>query len=106
MKKYFILLSGIFCLPLWANALNFTEAEKSFEEGNFSVAEKQYEQLLANATGNDLLKTQLRLAACQYHQGKYLIAAQTIYNFPLPTDDVWKARFLLYRIHFLVHVDI
>ena len=105
MKKYFILLLGIFCLPLWANALNFTEAEKSFEEGNFSVAEKQYEQLLANATGNDLLKTQLRLAACQYHQGKYLIAAQTIYNFPLPTDDVWKARFLLYRIHMAKQVS-
>ena len=81
MKKYYILFLTLFCLPLWAGAFSLPETEKLFEDGNFAVAEKQYEQLLSSTAGNDLLQVKLRLAACQYNQGKYLTAAQTSYGF-------------------------
>ena len=98
MKKYFILLTALIHFPFLANAQTLQEAEKLFVENNFAAAEKQYEKLLSSATGNDFLQARLRLAACQFHQGQYITSAQTIFDFPLPSEDIWKARFLLYRI--------
>ena len=98
MKKYFILLTALIHFPFLANAQTLQEAEKLFAENNFAAAEKQYEKLLSSATGNDFLQARLRLAACQFHQGQYITSAQTIFDFPLPSEDIWKARFLLYRI--------
>lgn len=83
----------------FANAQLLAEAEKLFQTNNFSAAKKQYEQVLATANGNDKFQAQLRLAACQYHLGEFLNAANTLYRDALPADPIWKARFLLYRVY-------
>ncbi len=98
MLKKFLLTVLITAAALTAQAQNFDKAESLFQEGNFAAAQKEYEPLLQTATGNTLLQTQLRYAACQYSLGEYLNAAKTLLSFPLPTDAHWKARFLLYRI--------
>ncbi len=95
MKK--ILAALLLCVAFCAHAQNLTEAEKLYQDGDFASAQKQYEEIVKTATGNDLYQAQLRLAACQYSQGEYLNAAKTLFAYPLPQDALWKARFLLYR---------
>ncbi len=96
MKKLYALCLGCFtCLALHAQGL--TDAEKLYQDGDFASAQKQYEQIVKVATGDDLYRAQLRFVACQYSQGAYLNAAKTIFSFPLPQNTLWKARFLLYR---------
>ncbi|MBP5430537.1 MAG: hypothetical protein J6Y25_06675 [Elusimicrobiaceae bacterium] len=95
MKK--ILAALLLCVAFCAHAQTLTEAEKLYQDGDFASAQKQYEEIVKTATGNDLYQAQLRLAACQYSQGAYLNAAKTLFSFPLPQDALWKARFLLYR---------
>lgn len=98
MKKYLYLLVGILFFPLSVAAQNLTQAEPLFQKGDFAAAKKEYEQVLKSATGADLWQAQLRYAACQYAEGEYLNAATAMLSYPLPGDDLWKARFLLYRI--------
>ena len=96
MKKLYTLL--VVCLTfLTLHAQGLTDAEKLYQDGDFASAQKQYEQIVKVATGEDLYRAQLRLVACQYSQGEYLNAAKTIFSFPLPQNALWKARFLLYR---------
>ena len=98
MKKYLYTLGVILLCPLWVAAQSLPQAETLFQKNDFAAAKKEYEQLLKTATGDELLQAQLRYAACQYAQGEYLNAATSLLSFPLPTNDIWKARFLLYRI--------
>ncbi len=97
MKKITYLLA-VLLLPFTLQAATLAQAEKDFQDSDFATAKTAYETLLPSATGNDLYQIQLRLAACQYHLGEFLQAAQTMYDFPLPQDPLWQARFLLYRI--------
>lgn len=96
LKKILFIL--IFTAAFTAQAQNFNEAEKLYQDGDFASAQKQYEPLLKTATGDTLLQTQLRYAACKYSLGEYLNAATALLSYPLPQDNTWKARFLLYRI--------
>ncbi len=98
MKKIIYLLV-LFLFPLSSNAQTLAAADKSYQESNFAVAKTQYEQLIPAATGANLYHAQLRAAACSYMLGEFLTAAQTMYEYPLPADPLWKARFLLYRIN-------
>ena len=98
MKKTLYLILGILLLPLALGAQSLPKAEESFAKGDYSSALTQYKQLMQSATGEDRLHAQLRYAACQYGLGEYLNAAKTIWNYPLPENDLWKVRFLLYRI--------
>ncbi len=96
MKKLFTIFALI--LTAWAtHAQTLAQAEKLYQEDDFASAQKQYEALVKTATADTLYQVQLRLAACQYHQGEYLTAAKTMLSFPLPSSPLWKARFLLYR---------
>lgn len=97
MKKYIVACFALFTV-IGLHAQGFVQAEKFYQEGDFASAQREYEQILPTATGSQLLQAQLRLAACQYSQGKYLQAAKTMLDYPLPQDPVWQARFLLYRI--------
>ncbi len=98
MKK--LLISLVLCCITWAaQAQGLTQAEKLYQEADFASALPQYQAILQTATGNTLYQAQLRVAACQYGLSEYLTAAQTMFNYPLPQDPVWKARFLLYRIY-------
>ncbi len=98
MKKIVCLL-GTLLLSAWAlHAQSLPKAEAAFAKGDFAQALQQYEQVLQTATGNDRLQAQLRVAACQYGLGEYMNAAKTMLSYELPANDLWKARFLLYRI--------
>ena len=98
MKKIIRVILAFLFFPLAAGAQSLPKAEKAYAQGNFSQALTQYEQIIQTATGTDRLQAQLRKAACQYGLGEYMNAAQTMLSYPLPSDDLWKARFLLYRI--------
>ena len=95
--KHIIAFLTILFMAFAAHAQTLTQAEKSFDEGDFATAQKQYQELLSTAKGDELYQVQLRLANCQYSQGKYLEAVKTLLSYPLPTSVLWKARFLLYR---------
>lgn len=98
MKKLYFLAAALLLAPGAFAAP--TEADTAFEEGNFSAALKAYQQALPAADSKAArYKTQLRITACQYMLGQYLQAAKTMYGYELPQEDLWKARFLLYRIH-------
>ena len=98
MKKLFTIFALI--LTAWAtHAQTLVQAEKSYQDADYATAQKGYEALIKTSTGNTLHQVQLRLAACQYFKGEYLTAAKTMLDYPLPTDPLWKARFLLYRTH-------
>lgn len=97
MKKLGLLLSALFLSAFaWAAP---SEADEAFEAGNFAQALKSYQEALPQA-GSDAAryKVQLRITACQYMLGQYAQAAKTIYGYQLPSNPLWKARFLLYRI--------
>ena len=98
MKKALHLILGALLLPLALGAQSLPKAEEAFAKGDYTAALAQYKQLIQSATGDDRLHAQLRYAACQFGLGEYLNAAKTIWNYPLPENDLWKARFLLYRI--------
>ena len=98
MKKTFHLILGVLLLPLALGAQSLPKAEEAFEKGDYAAALAQYKQLMQSATGDDRLHAQLRYAACQFGLGEYLNAAKTIWGYTLPENDLWKARFLLYRI--------
>lgn len=104
MKKIFTAFLLIFT-TLTAHAQGLPEAEKLYQDGDFASALPQYQQILKSAVGDTLYQAQLRAAACQYSQGEYLTAAQTLFDYPLPENPVWKARFLLYRIQFARQVS-
>ncbi len=97
MKKLTLLLT-LFCFPFYISAADWASAEKLFEQGDFATALPLYQQLSSSAKGDARYKAQLRTVACQSHLGEYLNAAKTMLSYPLPADNAWKARFLLYRI--------
>ena len=101
MKKTVCTLVGLLLFPWAASAQSLPTAEEAFSKGDYTAAAKQYESVLENATGANRLQAQLRLAACQYRLGEFLTAAKTMLSYPLPENELWRARFLLYRI-FLV----
>ncbi len=96
MKKL-ILLSALF-VPLGLGAQNMAQADKAYDAGNFTEALNTYKSELKTAQGDNLYKAQLRTIASQYMLGQYMNAAQSAFSFPLPTNQLWQARFLLYRI--------
>ncbi len=97
MKKLFI-LSILILTACALHAQTLEQAEKLYQDSDFATAQKEYEQLIKTATGDQLYQAQLRIAACQYSQGEYLTAAKTMLSYPLPSSPLWKARFLLYRV--------
>ena len=98
MKKTIRFIAALLFFPLAAGAQSLPKAEQAYAQGDFTQALAQYEQILQTATGEDRLQAQLRKAACQYGLGEYMNAAQTMLAYELPSDDLWKARFLLYRV--------
>jgi len=98
MKKHIRLILGLLLLPLSAHAQSLPQAEADYAKGDFTAALKEYDKVLQTATGDDRLQAQLRKAACQYGLGEYLNAFKTMYGYALPENEVWKARFLLYRV--------
>ncbi len=98
MIKQIRLLTGLLLLPFALHAQSLPQAEKYFADGDFTAAQTEYDKLLKTATGNDLLQAQLRKAACQYGLGEYINAYKTMYGYTLPENEIWKARFLLYRV--------
>ncbi len=97
MKKNIRLILGLMLLPLALTAQSLPKAEADYAKGDFAAALKEYDNVLKTATGEELLQARLRKAACQYGLGEYLNAYKTMYAYPLPENDIWKARFLLYR---------
>lgn len=98
MKKTVHLLLGLILFPLAVGAQSLPKAEEAYAKGDYTAALTQYEQILQTATGEDRLQAQLRKAACQYGLGEYMNAAKTMLGYELPENDLWKARFLLYRV--------
>ena len=98
MKKLLTLFT-LFLFPFCLSAADLQKAEKLFKDGDFATALPQYQQLATSTTGNTRWQAQLRAAACQYHMGEYLNGAKSMLSYPLPKDNQWAARFLLYRIH-------
>ncbi len=96
MKK---LISGLCLFGLCTLAAYATPAEEAYQKGDFSKALTEYQQEIKTATGDKLYKAQLRVIGSQYMLGEYMNAAKTAFSTPLPKDPLWKARFLLYRIH-------
>lgn len=99
MKKHIYFIAGLLLLPFALAAQSLPQAEQAFADGDFASALSQYDGIIQTAAGNDLLQAQLRKAACQYGLGEYLNAYKTMYGYSLPENDVWKARFLLYRVY-------
>lgn len=97
MKKNIRLILGLMLLPLALTAQSLPKAEADYAKGDFAAALKEYDNVLKTATGEELLQAQLRKAACQYGLGEYLNAYKTMYGYTLPENEIWKARFLLYR---------
>ena len=96
MKK--IILLAALLLPLGLCAQTQKAADTAYENGRFEEALKHYQTLLSSAQGPDLYKAQLRAVACRYLLGQYQNAAQSAFDFPLPSDPLWQARLLLYRV--------
>jgi len=94
LSRLFLFLTVPCCL----HAQDLQRAEKAFNDNNFGEAKKQYEVVLKSATGTDKYQAQLRYAACLYQLGENLNAAKFLISTPLPQENEWKARFLLYRI--------
>ncbi len=98
MKKIICILSFIL-LPFTLQAQTLAQAEQSYQDGDFTAAKAQYAKILDTASGDTFKQAQLRAAACEYGLGEFLNAAQTMYSYTLPSDTLWQARFLLYRIY-------
>ena len=97
MKKLGLLFS-VFLFAVSGYAAP-SQADAAFDAGNFAQALKIYQEELPQAASDAArYKVQLRITACQYMLGQYAQAAKTIYGYSLPSDPLWKARFLLYRI--------
>ncbi len=97
MRKIILACTLVITMPLWAEP-SFQTAQQSFQENNYAQALQEYQALLPTATTDHLYTAQLRIIASQYMLGQYMNAAQSAFTFPLPTDPLWQARFLLYRI--------
>lgn len=104
MKKLIFLATLLF-FPFGLNAQTLSVADKAYQESDFATAKTQYEKIIPSATGADLYHAQLRAAACSYSLGEFLNAATTVYDYSLPKDPLWQARFLLYRIHMAQQVS-
>ena len=104
MKKILLVLLALCCFPLALPAQDFAKAEALFDKGDFAAALPVYQEIAQNASGELRYKAQLRAAACEYMNGAYTTAAQSMMDYPLPQDDLWKARFLLYRAQMLGNI--
>lgn len=105
MKKNIRLILGLLLVAFALHAQSLPKAEEYYAKGDFTAALKEYDTVLQTATGEDLLQAKLRKAACQYGLGEYLNAYKTMYAYALPENDIWKARFLLYRIQMAQQVS-
>lgn len=98
MKRNLCLSVVFLFFSLFLTAQSLPKAEEAYAQGNFRQALVQYEEILKTATGEVRLQAQLRKAACEYNLGEYMTAAKTMLAYELPEEDIWKARFLLYRV--------
>ncbi|MBO7191543.1 MAG: hypothetical protein J6V32_05530 [Elusimicrobiaceae bacterium] len=99
MKKHIYTLCSLFFLGVAGWSQSLESAEKTYKDGDFAAAKTQYAAVLDKSSGAHLYQAQLRTAACEYGLGEFLNAAQTMYSYTLPSDTLWQARFLLYRIY-------
>ncbi|MCQ2410392.1 MAG: MG2 domain-containing protein [Elusimicrobiaceae bacterium] len=99
MKKIIYLTALLILSSVNSVATVLADADKSFEENDFTAAKAAYEEILTTASDQELWHAQLRLVACQYHLGEFLQAATSLQKYPLPQDPLWQARFLLYRTY-------
>ena len=99
MKK--LLLFVVLCLPLSliAAILNPYHSADTEEKHDYAKELATYQEQVKTAKGDDLYTAQLGVIRSQYMLDEYMNAAKTAYSTPLPPDPLWKARFLLYRIH-------
>ncbi len=96
MKKTILLLGFFF--PCFLPAQDLQKAEEFYQNNNFAQSLSLYQQAIPSLSSTALYQAQLRVIASQYMLGQYLNAAQSAFSFPLPENNLWKARFLLYRI--------
>ena len=97
MKKLSLLIALFF--PFQLNALDtFQLAEDAYKKADFAQSLKLYKQVAQTSSASTLYQSQLRIIASQHMLGQYLNAAKSAYSFDLPQEELWKARFLIYRI--------
>jgi len=101
MKKLILSLAVLCLSATFLHAQETPSANELFEKGDFAAALPLYQKTAQTASGDEQYTAQLRAAACQYMNGEYVRAAQTMLDYPLPSDNLWKARFLLYRTQML-----
>ncbi|ACC98453.1 Large extracellular alpha-helical protein [Elusimicrobium minutum Pei191] len=97
MKKLAALVSILMLTAFSATAQTLASANKKFENGQFQAALTEYEQLINNSDKNTAYTAQLKSVASLLGLFQYENAAKKAYSFSLPEDNIWKARFLLFR---------
>ena len=97
MKKLILCLAFLFPFQINGQTL-LQKADEAYQKNDFAQALTLYQEFASSAQADALYRAQLRVVASQYMLGQYLNAAQSAFSFPLPQQDLWRARFLLYRI--------
>ncbi|WP_428898006.1 Alpha-2-macroglobulin family N-terminal region [Parelusimicrobium proximum] len=102
-KKIMLILGCLFLFGGASAATKIEEADKAFELRKYQEAYNIYSEIAADnkAAMNTIYKSQLRAAESLIYLAKFSAAAKDIYSYSLPSNPVWKARFLLYRTSIL-----
>ena len=102
MKKYLLLVLSVFCCALFLNAQNtFDKAEKSFSEGLYKQAIKEYEPFLKSKNKQERYEAQLKTILAYNNLYQYDNALKTSYSFPMPKDNLYKMRYYLLQAQLL-----
>lgn len=96
MKRTLLLLAVLSCAVRPAYA-SLEAGDAKFEKKLYQDALKEYEAVLKTATGEERLSALYRAAESQALLFRYAEAAQRIFPEKLPSDPVWRGRFLLLR---------
>ena len=102
MKKHLLLVLSVFCCAIFASAQNtFEQAEKSYNEGLYKQAIKEYEPFLKSKKAQERYTAQLKTILAYNYLYKYDEALKTLYSFPLPKDNTVKAEYYLLKAQLL-----
>ncbi|MGB2579047.1 YfaS [Elusimicrobium simillimum] len=97
MKKILSVLAAAFFALTSAQGQDLQSANSDFDKGLYTTALTKYEALVNAADQETAFAARIKEAQTLLALAKYDTAAQKIYSYPLPEDNIWKARFLLYR---------
>ena len=93
----------LFVFSTFLHAATLPEADSHFERKRYQLALQGYETLLKNSSPEVRFKALYRSVECEALLFRYATGLERAFGAPLPSDPLWRLRFLLLRSEIARH---